>query len=169
MQRLEWKVRIAFLWIIMAISTSAESILYIAHPGNINDAIAGKIEGQQVTTGFLAMLAAFWVIPFVLAFLTFVLKDTVNRGMNMVMGLLLAGLWATDLLGPLFTGDGLEVANAAVMVVTVAAGVLIFWHALRWPQQRPTTRELPAGLTTEDLQKQPTSQKVEHREFAHRT
>ncbi len=158
MQRLEWKARIAILWIITAVSTSAVSILYISHPGNINEAINGKIEGEQVTTGFLMMLAAFWVVPFVLAFLTFVLKDNVNRIVNMVMGLVMAVVWGSDLVTPLVQGKGLEAEHLAIGAAVIA-GLLIFWHALRWPR--------PVALEAPEVREVREAPKVEHREMAH--
>ena len=134
MEKLIWKMRISVLWIFLAVSMSAAMILYIMGSGVITEIIAGEMEGMEITAGILMIFALFWLIPLIMAFLTLVLKDTVNRWSNAVLGLFFAVFYIIDISGHLSRGD--EFGGHCLMgVAGIIAALLIFWHAWKWPKK----------------------------------
>ncbi len=136
---LHWKVRIAFLWLFLAVGMSAMMILTIMEPGVISQALAGKLpNGEDITATVTVMFAAFWLIPLAMAVLTLVVKDSISRPVNAVVGLLAGVIWFTDFF------EGQDFGGASVVTAgLVLAGLLIAWHAWKWPHGR--SMSLPAG------------------------
>lgn len=133
MDELAWKMRITVLWLIMAVGTSASWILFIVGPGVMEEIIAGEMEGMQISQGLLAVFALFWLISFIMAFLTLILKGSANRYPNAVLGLIFAIFLIIDIAGHLSRGEAFG-GHCLMGVAGVIVGVLIFWHALKWPK-----------------------------------
>ena len=129
LKTLQWKARIAFLWLFLAVGMSAVMVLTILEPGVLSQAIAGKLPtGEEITATITVMFALFWLVPLVMAFLTLALKDSIVRPANLVAGLLASVIWFSDFF------EGNEFGAASIVVATmVIAGLLIAWHAWRWP------------------------------------
>ncbi len=131
-EELHWKLRIAFLWLLLAVGMSAMMILTIMEPGVISQAIGGKLPtGEDITATVTVMFAAFWLIPLSMAFLTLIVKDSISRPANAILGLLAGGIWFSDY----FEGNDFGGASV-VTAVLVVAGLLIAWHAWKWPHSR---------------------------------
>ena len=130
-----WRVRIAVLWIVVAVSMSAVMLLTVVEPGVIAAAMAGKTpEGTDFTPAITVLFALCWLVPLAMAVLTVTLRAGINRPVNLVMGLVAAVWWLLE-----FTeGEGFR---AALLMATAAsiAGLLIAWHAWRWPRPSLTT------------------------------
>jgi len=69
MEILLFKIKIAVLWIFLAVAMSASMILWFMAPGAIDEIMSGMAEGMQITTGLLLFFLLFWLIPLVMAFL----------------------------------------------------------------------------------------------------
>ena len=125
-----WKSRIAFLWLVLAVGMSARMILAMMEPGVLTQAVAGKLpNGEEITTTVTLMFALFWLIPLIMGFLTLATKETFSRPANAIVGLLASVVWFTDYFeGHEFGGGSL------VLAALVIAGLLIVWHAWKWPQ-----------------------------------
>jgi len=70
MEILLLKIRIAVLWIFLAVATSASMILWFMATGGIDEIMSGMAEGMQISTGLLLFFLLFWLIPLAMAFLT---------------------------------------------------------------------------------------------------
>ena len=134
MENLVWKMRISVLWIFLAVGMSAAMILYIMGSGVITEIIAGEMGGMEITSGILMIFALFWIIPLIMAFLTLVLKDTVNRWSNAVLGLFFAVFYIIDISGHLSRGEEFG-GHCLLGVVGIIVALLIFWHAWKWPKK----------------------------------
>ena len=132
MENLVWKMRISVLWIFLAVGMSAAMILYIMAPGVIDEIITGEMEGMEITAGILMIFALFWLIPLIMSFLTLVLKDTINRWSNAVLGLFFAAFYIIDISGHLSRGEEFG-GHALVGVAGIIVALVIFWHAWKWP------------------------------------
>lgn len=143
---LTWKLRITILWIFGAFCNSAAIILALMfEPGVMRDLRLGmdaRSAGLQIT-----LVLGNWVLPMVMAFLTLVLNDVVNRWANGVVGALTEVGVVSILLSALGGAVGAGVTIAALVGGVVA--LLIVWHAWKWPrpsetlplqQSRETTR-----------------------------
>lgn len=100
----------------------------------IKEIMTGKVEGEDLGGPMSIMMALFVLIPLTMAFLTLVLKATVNRWANGVLGLLVAILMIPDISGGL--SEGKFRGDALVMVASMVAGLLIVWHAWKWPETK---------------------------------
>ena len=129
-----WKLRIIVLWIILAAGCSGAQILYILAPGVINNIVAGKYEGAELSAGFLIVFSLFWLIPLTMAFLTLVLKDTANRYANAVIGLLFGIYVVFSVAIPLSTGQEFS-GHLLLESVGIIIAFLIVWHAWKWPKK----------------------------------
>jgi len=55
METLAWKVRIAVLWIFLAVMMSASVGLVLLEPGAIEEIMTGEMEGTEISEGLLLM------------------------------------------------------------------------------------------------------------------
>ena len=110
------------------------SILYFIVPGVIDEIRAGEIVGMQLGPELLLVMAItyFWV-PLVMAVLSVMLKDSINRWVNIIAGVGYAGYVLLELILNIAT-----VAYPYAMLMDVSAIVvaaLIAWYAWKWPKQ----------------------------------
>jgi hypothetical protein len=129
MEALRWKTRIAVLWVLMAVAMSAHGLLTAMVPGGLEKAIA---EVEAMGPGMLVFMALFWLVPLWLAFVSMTLKESANRWVNIILGVVftLLNIWhfIEHLAPPSF-------AQILVIGSTVVATALIAWYAWKWPKQ----------------------------------
>jgi len=128
METLRWKTRIAVLWIFMAVAMAAHSILYFMEPGAV-----AEVEGMQLSAGMLLFMALFWWVPMVMAVLSLTLKDSANRWVNFVLGIVFTILNIVHL-----TEHFAPPSAHQILIIgsTVVVTGLIAWFAWRWPKQQ---------------------------------
>jgi hypothetical protein len=132
----DWKIKISVLWLIYGVAVLAEAILGYLELGVIEQVIAGEIEGMQITPEVLLVFAIIFLIPLVLAFLSLTLKDSINRWLNIIAGIVLA---VFGLMGPVEYLAKQSVYSAYVIlfgIVLVVASALIVWYA--WKSKQKT-------------------------------
>ena len=134
MENLALKIRLAVLWLFVAVTMSANTILYLVIPGVIDEIRAGEVVGMQAGPELLLVMAVtyFWV-PLVMAVLSITLKDKANRWANIILGIFYAGFILFEL-----TMNITTVAYPYVILMDTSAIVvvaLIAWYAYKWPKQ----------------------------------
>lgn len=130
MPELTRKLRIVVLWITLAVGTVASLLLYLAEPGSLQDAMRGRMEGENINAGQLIFFASFILLPLVMAYLTLVLPHAAAKWSNLVLGVGFIAFVAIDLfsnLGGYFGG------SKFIMVFGIVAGAVLVWEAWRWP------------------------------------
>jgi hypothetical protein len=127
MESLILKIRIAVLWIFMAVAMSAHAILFFMEPG----AIEG-IKEMVIGPGMMLSMALFWLVPLVMAFLSLTLKDITNKRVNLVIGGVFTILNIAHLFEHLVQ---LSVHQLLIVGSTVFATALIVWYAWKWPKK----------------------------------
>jgi hypothetical protein len=132
MELLRWKTRIAVLWVLMAVAMSAHSIMAFMEPGMIEEIMSGKIEGAVLTPGMLIFMALFWLVPLWLAFVTMTLKNSPNRWVNFVLGIIFTVLNIWHFIEHLAPPSPVQIL---IVGSTVVATALIAWYAWKWPKQ----------------------------------
>jgi hypothetical protein len=106
-----WKVRIAALWLAVAVCQVAGVILVLFEPGVLRDLMAGKIAGEDSAAMHIAL--ALGVVGILsLAFLTLVLEDRGNRWMNGVCAVGSLIYPVSSLAGPL-VGRTLSISSCS--------------------------------------------------------
>jgi hypothetical protein len=131
METLTLKVRIAVLWIFMAVAMSAHGVLSFMEPGVIDQMMAGEVEGAVMSPAMLLFMAIFWWVPLVMAFLSVTLKDAVNRRVNMVLAIIFTILNIYHLIEHIMNPSAAQLLLVASTVVVTA---LIIWYTAKWPK-----------------------------------
>lgn len=133
MEALVWRIRTAVLWVFLAVGMSAIGVVGLVSPGMLEDVLEGRIEDEEITAGMLMLFALFWLVPLTMAFLTLALRDPVNRWTNAVVGVVVTGMWAWDLIEHLRGGEEFS-GGPLVLVALVLAGLTLLWHVWKWPK-----------------------------------
>jgi len=130
MEHLAWKIRISLLWLFTIISDLANVLMSLSHPGVMEELMTGALSVGPVLMFVGAIVV---LIPLVMAVLTLTLKDSLNRWLNIILGIFISIV---------FLGNLIELATimpaAHILLLSVAgfiAPVLIVWYAWKWPKQ----------------------------------
>ena len=142
METLRWKTRIALLWVLMAVATSAHLILIVADPAAMK-----KLNEWGATAGpvWWVFSSFFWLIPLWMAFVTMTVKGSSNRWVNFVVAIIFTIINVVHFFecgvplittGPLAGPLAQPTAHHILLVgSTVVATALIAWYAWKWPKQ----------------------------------
>ena len=138
MELLAWKLRVSTLWIFLGVGMLALLFAVIMPADVLGQYIAtGEFEGEKLDATLLTlMVMLFCLLPLAMAFLTLVLRDPINRYANAILGVVASAMWAWDLAE--HSGKELEI-GLLITVTLIIAGLLIVWHAWRWPKPTGST------------------------------
>ncbi len=130
--KIDVRMKISALWVSVMLCYLYGDYFWLYQPGKLQ----GMLEGQMVplgptTQGVLLGTAVSMAIPGVMVFLSLTLKPTLNRWVNIIMGVIytvfvlvtMPGAWAFYI----FLGS-----------VDVVLTALIVWYAWNWPRQEAT-------------------------------
>jgi hypothetical protein len=106
------KIRLSVLWISLAVAWVTWLVI-------VNEATSESI---------ILVLAIFLLM----VFLSMTLKDSVNRKVNIVMGIFFTGLTILGLVGSLVTSSSFFGILLEVLKVVIAS--VIVWYAYKWPK-----------------------------------
>jgi hypothetical protein len=136
---LAWKLRVSTLWIFLGVGMLAGMFAVVMPANVLGEYIAtGEFEGEAIDATMLAlMVGLFCLLPLAMAFLTLALRNPIDRYANAILGVVVTAMWAWDLAE--HSSKGLEV-GALLTVTLIIAGLLIVWHAWRWP--KPAEQDL---------------------------
>ena len=123
------KIKLSALWLFGEVTLLTFLVLEFMEQGVIQGIIAGDMKGLPLGPETLLFYAVSLLIPLVMAFLSLTLKDSVNRRVNIILGLVFAGLYLSDLIAHLVN----PYAHAILMgSAAVVAQALIVWYAWKW-------------------------------------
>ena len=128
----DWKIKIAMLWLIKDATILVSMMLSLYDPKVMVHIIAGELGAMQVTPELLLAFAIILLVPLVMCFLSFTLRDSPNRWANIIVGIIFFVLELTGIT------DVLANPSAYVIVVFVALVVvpaLIVWYAWKSKQK----------------------------------
>lgn len=134
MEPLAWKLRVSTLWIFLGVGMLAGMFAVVMPADVLGEYIAtGEFEGEAIDATMLAlMVGLFCLLPLAMAFLTLALRNPIDRYANAILGVVITAMWAWDLAE--HSSKGLEV-GALLTVTLIIAGLLIVWHAWKWPKR----------------------------------
>jgi len=134
MENLALKTKLAVLWLFVAVTLSANTILYFIVPGVIDEIRAGEVVGMQAGPELLLVMAiTYYWVPLVMAVLSLTLKDKANRWANVILGIFYAGFILFELIMNVRTVAYPYVILMDISAVVVAA--LIARYAWKWSKQ----------------------------------
>ena len=125
------KIKLTVSWLFIAISMTANTILYFTVPGIIDEIMTGKIVGMQTIPELILVMAVtyFW-IPLVMALLSVTLKDKINYWLNIIFGAFFAVFVLFELIMNVTTVAYPYVILLDTSVIIVA--IMIVRHAWKW-------------------------------------
>ncbi len=130
-------MRIAVLWVFMAVAMSAHVVLSVFEPGVIEQIASGKM---QIGEEMFLFMALFWLVPLTMAYLSVTLKYLANRRANIALGVVFTGLNIFHLLFELMVQPSTHMVQWSLHQLlidgaTVVVTALIVWHAWKWPKE----------------------------------
>ena len=134
---LGWKTRIAVLWLLMVAAIAIHGLLITWEPGGLDRMMSRMAAGGA---GKLLFEALFSLVPLWLAFLTMILKDSYNKWVNFVLGIVftILNIFHFFECGVPLAEGGLVTEPTAhhILLVgsTVVVTALIAWYAWKWPK-----------------------------------
>lgn len=127
MESLTWKIRISVLWMFMAVAMSAHSVLAF-----MEREVVEQMWAMEMGPGMMLLMAIFWWVPLVMAFLSVTLKDSANRWANIVLGIVFTLLNIFHLVEHLAQPS---VHQILIIGSTIVVTALIARYAWKWPKQ----------------------------------
>ena len=135
MEILRWKARLSVIWVIMAIGYTAGWFLMFMMPGIMEEMMAGEMPaGKPLSEGRMAMYALFWLIPIVMAVLCLSLKDSPNRWLNFVLGIIFGLFFIFEITSRSIEGDEVSIAIWLIFIAAIVFSAFIAWFAWKWPK-----------------------------------
>jgi energy-converting hydrogenase Eha subunit E len=127
------KVRLAVLWLFSEVSFIGVMLLTFLKPGIVQDIISGNIQGVAINQELLAGYAFIVLLGLVMAFVSVTARDSINRGANVVMGIV--GIILSFLgLSETFTDP---YAYAVIIwIAHILVDASIVWYAYKWPKKQ---------------------------------
>ncbi len=131
-----FRTRVAVLWVAVAVAVSGSFLLYLFMPGALEELLAGEFEGETLDDAVGFFIAGLVIIPVVMAAVTVLVGDRVNRYVNLIAGMAfgLFGVYAAvgHTLADGFNVHILMVAVGAALAFLIAGLGLV---GLRRPSQ----------------------------------
>jgi hypothetical protein len=117
------------MWLVFAVASIWIPLIEHYIPGFVEEAVA------QVTPESVLMLAIIAMIVPVMALLSLTLKDSINRWLNIIVGIVFAFLMPIGVVGGGFPTAYVP-SLALISIVEFVAAVLIVWTA--WKSKKKT-------------------------------
>jgi hypothetical protein len=121
------KIKLSALWTSVMFFYSYADVLGFYKPGNLAELLTGEIGGVVITPEFLVFSAVLMAIPSIMIFLSLILPEKLNRGINIILSIIFIGVIIATLLMP-----GSWAYYVFYAIVEVIIYVLIIWHAWKW-------------------------------------
>ena len=118
----DWKIKIAVLWMVFEFCMLTVGVVGPAIPGYAVE-----------TPEMILLTVVTLLIPPILAFLSLTLKDSINRWVNIIGGIVFAVLSLTSL--AMFPIDGYFASMVLILIVEVVAEALIVWYSWKSKQK----------------------------------
>lgn len=123
------KLKLASLWTSLMFCYIYGDYFGLFQPGNLQDMLRGQMGPLGPTTqGVLLGTSALLAIPGLMIFLSLVMKPSINRVANVVLGLFYALVMLVSLPGAWWFYKFLG-------AIEIVLSLLIIWYAWRWPRQ----------------------------------
>ena len=128
------KLKLAALWLFTGMAYLAYMVSMLMLPGAIDAMLAGEIPELQNPLIMLTITLTLLIL-FIMPFLTLTLKDSINRRVNIILGIIYAVLEFGALIDK-FTNTQKTYAHIIITTCSkIVATVLIAWYAWKWPKQ----------------------------------
>jgi len=122
------KVKLAILWFFVVVTNLAIVTLTFVAPGVIDDIRGGHVLGAQITPDLLLLIAlTYFLVPAVLAVSSILLKDSINRWINLAGGILYVVFVLNELVSNIIKMS--YIFGMFLQASTIFVLVLIIWYS----------------------------------------
>jgi hypothetical protein len=153
MDALLFRMRVAVLWVAVAVAVTGSLLLYLLEPGALEEVLAGEMEGEALTSGMGFFMAALGIIPLVMAGVTLLIIDRVSRWVNLIAGLAFGLFGVFAVVSHLSAGD----FTAHVLLAGLAGALAFVIAGLGLIGLRQTTSESAASVSEASRYHRPTT------------
>jgi hypothetical protein len=126
------KIKLAALWIVVMFFFLYADILSIFHPGTIDEILSGLIVGIPIDQVSMLSATILMAIPSIMVFLSLTLNAKANRWTNIVVGIAYTFLGVSEIIEQTADPWAYRILMPLLRVVFSA---LIVWLAWKWPEQ----------------------------------
>jgi hypothetical protein len=127
-----WRIKISVLWLFAAIAFLSHQILLLMEPGIISQLMAGVAEGQKITPELILFFAILILVPLAMAYLSLILKDSLNRWVNIVISAVFFVIWFIGVVSAVLSAYW---GGALMTLSAIIASALIFLEAWKSKQK----------------------------------
>ena len=99
--KIDVRIRLSVLWLFGEVTLLTFLVLEYMEQGVMEGIIAGNMRGLHLGPGTLLFYAVSLLIPLVMAFLSLTLKYSMNRWLNIILGVIYTLLYLSDLIAHL--------------------------------------------------------------------
>lgn len=139
MDALLFRMRVAVLWLAVALAMSASLLLHLFMPGAVEEMAAGEIEGETLTDGLSWFFGAVGTFPLVMAAVALLVSDRVNRSVNLIAGSVFGLFGVFAVVTHALAGDfNVHVASVALAGAGAFLIAGLSLAGLRRPKSQPT-------------------------------
>ena len=124
------KIWLAVLWIVNTVGGLTSLVFEFYEPGVLDEIRSGVKEGIAINQQFLLALVVLFTVSLLMAFLSVRLQGRLNRGLNIVVGLVYVAFSLILLLQKLENQSVLAVGSAVGTILSA----LVVWYAYKWPK-----------------------------------
>jgi hypothetical protein len=121
----EVKIKLSALWVALMLTYLLGDVMRIFS----GDFVVGEMAGMQASQGLFLGMAALFVIPILMVFLSLTLNYPINRWANIIAAII---FFIINLIGL----PGYPSAyDKFLIIVGLLFNVLAVWYAWKWPKQ----------------------------------
>ena len=124
------KIWLAVLWLVNTVGGLTSLVFEFYEPGMLDEIRSGVKDGLAISPQFLLALVVLFTVSLTMAFLSVRLGDRLNRGLNIVVGLVYVTFSLVLLVQKLENQSVLAVGS----VVGTILSALVVWYAYKWPK-----------------------------------
>ena len=137
MDGLRFRMRVAVLWVAVAVALVGSVALFVYEAGALEERLAGEAEGKPLDDSARFSLTAMVLLPLVMVGVTLLLGDRINRYVNVVAGLAL-GIVGVFLAGGELLGGELHSHVLPTVLAIVFAFIIAGLGVLELRQRAAT-------------------------------
>ncbi len=121
------KILLSTLWIFVIVNYIFCDVFTLFHAPDLNQFLAGYAGGMELTQSFLLTFAIIMELAMIMIVLSRILKYSLNRWFNIIVGIILTLIQA----GTLLSGD-FTLHYLFFSIVEISTTIIIVWIAWNW-------------------------------------
>jgi hypothetical protein len=121
------KAKLSTLWIVVMINMAFADIIGLMIPGTLQKMMAGDAGSFQITQEIMLAFSIITEIPIVMIFLSRVLKNKLNRWVNIIAGAITIVY--------IIAGGSTNLVYYFFATIETVFLLLVIWYSWKWPRQ----------------------------------